>query len=200
MRARAARFRRAAFFVWAPVLCAAAVVGAGCVEERVVGGRVPFADIPGAETNIELPEDRRRGSVVGIDAPQVNPVQVAEDGEVTYTPRNGGDLLRVILHALANDHREEFAEQVLGEMTRQEYLDRGLDPAGAFDTLKERERDIRALVARMPNGELTPGARIKTVDRNVLRVWPQAQRGLAWNFMDMEFERGVYRLRWFGRQ
>lgn len=171
---------------------------ASCVEERIVGGRAPFSGLPGAETNIVIPSDRDADPAAALTP--TSPIEVAEDGAVTYRPRTGSALLRCLVHALDNEQREALAEQLLGKTTRAEYQERGLDPIEAFDALRERERDIRALYARMPGGEFSPGVRMRTVGRNILRIYPSSPADLTWNFMDVEHERGLYKLRWFGRR
>jgi hypothetical protein len=108
--------------------------------------------------------------------------------------------MRHIQRTLALDEREVFVEQVLSEPTRQEYHDRGLDPAQAFDTLRRHKRYIDELFRRMPMGERTPGVILSGLGDNIFRVklTGAAARGLQWTYFDMRLEQGNYRLMWFG--
>lgn len=168
----------------------------GCVTEEEPL-RLTFSNLPGAVNGSALaPAPKADG--IDNNPYQSDPIQEDEDGEIAIRARNGAELIRVIIWALAEDQREVFTNQILSDITYNEFIDRGLDPSDAFDMLKQHERDIRALYARMPQAELTPGATFRKIDRNMFRVTPQAKRDLRWTSMDMVFRRGVWTLRWFG--
>jgi len=71
----------------------------------------------------------------------------------------------------------------------------------AFDELKQREREIAELFARMPLGEYTPQVIREKVGHNMFRVKVTGVgvRDLYWRGFDMVLEEGNWRLRWFVR-
>ena len=107
--------------------------------------------------------------------------------------------MRHIQRTLYNNERDLFTEQVLSRMTRQEYLQRGLDPGEAFDTLKQREREIAELFSRMPLGEYTPQVIRTKVGHNMfrVRVTGVGVNDLYWRGYDMVLEGSDWKLRWF---
>jgi len=97
--------------------------------------------------------------------------------------------------------RELFTEQVLSAHTWQEFEDRGYPPEAAFDELVRRREDVLKFFGRVgPLGENSPQVLMRAVGDNIirLRLTGLAKEDLAWTFMDMSFEGGNWRLRWFG--
>jgi len=143
-----------------------------------------------------------------LSAEEQNIREELDDGRVVLTARSGRHLMVHVYTTLRDGERELFADQVLSTMTADEFRRRGRDPAEAFDMLSERLDSIKALFDMMPNGELTPGVvwdrlgRFGPRQENVvrLRVTGLGTEKLEWNFMDMVYEGGNWRLRWFGRQ
>ena len=122
-----------------------------------------------------------------------------EDGTVTLYAKSIKHLMNHIIYALENNEREVFVDQILSQITIQEFEERGLDPGIAFDELVKRKRDVYRLYHYMPMGEFTPGMIPKPVDTNIFRlsVSRQMHRELLWIGMDASFEGGNYKLRWF---
>ena len=100
---------------------------------------------------------------------------------------------------IQNDERDLFVEQVLSQITKDEFYERNLDPGYAFDELVARQRDIFRMFYFMPMGEYTPGLFTKSIGRNVFRLQLSRARNeeLYWIGIDSVFEKGNYRLRWF---
>jgi len=153
-------------------------------------------------------KDKQQGTSNRIDPENIHPVfgvpggQIrSEDpeGNVTLYAKSIKHLMNHIIHALEYEERDLFVEQILSEITVEEFQDRGLDPGMAFDELLTRKREVYRLFHFMPMGEGTPGLYPTTVGRNIFRL--QVSRvgrpGLLWIGMDASFERGNYRLRWF---
>jgi hypothetical protein len=127
-------------------------------------------------------------------------VRENDDGSVTLISKSGRQLMAHIQRTLAEEEKEQFTEQVLSEITRGEYFERGLDPGEAFDRLRKHQKDISKLFSRMPMGEHSPNVLMERVSRNVfrVRVTGQAKKGLdRWTGFDMVLEKGNWRLRWF---
>jgi len=122
-----------------------------------------------------------------------------DDGSITLYAKSVRQLMAHITTTIANGERDLFVEQVLSTLTKEEFYDRGLDPAIAFDELSDRQKEIGRLFYFMPMGEYTPGLFLETVGRNVFRLKvPRAgHQSLYWVGLDVVFEKGNYRLRWF---
>lgn len=119
-------------------------------------------------------------------------------GEVLLRSPTVRDLMRHILETIQNDEEALFTGQVLSEITRREFVERGHDPKHAFLELKRRQQDIRRLFRAMPAGEFTPGMLMQPVARNMFRLRVEGEPEMRWKFMDVVYEKGEYRLRWFG--
>jgi hypothetical protein len=182
-------------------LLLAAACAAGCTRyERVVHYRPPLSGIPGAQSATPFVSQGRTTKPADTTNSD-NRIRIEhEDGRVELISRNSLQLLTHLRATLVNDEEELFTEQVLSQRTRSEFIARGYDPAEAFKELKRRERDVYALLARMPMAEFTPGLLLQNVERNTfrLRVTGVGVNRLAWRSVDMIVEEGQWRLRWFG--
>lgn len=184
-----------------PLTIALMLVAGGCGYERVVYYNPPMAGLPGAVTGIK-PTGQTKGA--GEEAIGAKIVIEHEDGTIELISRNGLQLLTHIHNLLTAEDAEEaeqlFTEQILSDLTKQEFIDRGYDPAEAFKELKRREQDVMVLLAQMPMGEFTPGLYLKPMGRNIFRLElpPKISKGLNWTFVDMVVEFGKWKLRWFG--
>ncbi|MEO1007264.1 MAG: hypothetical protein AAFX79_01725 [Planctomycetota bacterium] len=131
-----------------------------------------------------------------------SPIRVEHpDGTITLFSRSGRDLMVHIRQTLIQNERDLFTEQILSDMTREEFLDRNVDPEAAFDELKARQRDVMQFFGRIgPFGEHSPMVFMEPQGGHVMRIrlTGMAQQGLRWTFMDMVLEEGSWRLRWFG--
>ncbi|QOJ01686.1 MAG: hypothetical protein HRU70_14830 [Phycisphaeraceae bacterium] len=179
------------------VAWAVLAVGGGCVEERVIYSDPPLAGVPGAVTGapvVGVSNPRGVGQVPDDEVVLPNP-----DGTFTLRQRNFRQLFLNIRWCLDEDRPGEFVRHVLSSRTRDEYLERGLNPADALKTIRARRDDFNRLLASMPGGELTPGLYVKTLGPNTFRleVTDRSADRLAWNGIDAVFEGGNYRLRWF---
>lgn len=174
----------------------------GCQpEEKVVRYRPILASIPGAQFNTPPVGDPLGGrSIDPAETDTDSLVIELPDGEKKLVMKTGRQLMAHIINTIDADERELFVEQVLSEITKREYLERGLDPRDAFDVFKKRRVDIMKLFNLMPMGEYTPGVYMKGVGGGVqrLKVSGPSAMDLRWNFMDMNYENGGWRLRWFG--
>jgi len=154
-----------------------------------------------------LPGSETTGVVTGPAGEYADPTRVP-DGQIvrenadkskTLIAKTGRHLMVHIYNCIADDDAKLFTDQVLSEMTKGDYYERGLDPRGAFDTIKARREDVVKLFAAMPAGEFTPGLMAENVDTNVRRVnlTGAAAKGLSWTGFDMVMEKGNWKLRWF---
>ena len=183
------------------LLLIAVLVGAGCTYERVVSRRAPLAGLPGAETSGEYDNSHLRQIHDVSEVDGVELVIEQPDGTVVLKSPSGRHLMVHIYTTIEDGDRELFTDQLLSEITRREFNERGYDPATAFDELVRRQEDVYKLFSRMPMGEYTPGVLTRNLGEKTLRleVTGQAARDLKWTFMDMVLERGDWKLRWFGR-
>jgi len=181
------------------------VAGAGCQPEQKIVNYKPFmAGLEGVQTQTPaVVEQQKTPAILAAEsAPADGLIQENPDGTKTVHSRSGLQLMSNIQRTLADNDAKLFAEQILSELTREEYLERGLDPTEAFKTLKPEEREIAKLFARMPLGEHSPNVTQEVIGRNIfrVRVTGQSMRGLEkWTGFDMVLENGNWRLRWFVR-
>lgn len=124
-----------------------------------------------------------------------------EDGNVTLYAKSIKHLMNHIIYALENNERDLFTEQILSQITIDEFTERGMDPGVAFDELVKRRRDIYRMFNYMPMGESTPGLYIKPIGENLFRlaVSRAGHQELLWIGIDVSFENLNYKLRWFVR-
>ncbi|USN99078.1 MAG: hypothetical protein H6810_13160 [Phycisphaeraceae bacterium] len=173
---------------------------AGCVETRVIPANKPFmSGLPGTQGGaFRLPAqsaaDNNPLAAKPGELRTTNP-----DGTVTLRSPTVRDLMRHILETIMADDQGAFTRDLLSDETRREFAERGYDPGEAFKELKRRREDIRRLFQAMPAGEFTPGVMMKPIGRNMFRLHAGGDPTMQWTFMDVVFDRGDYKLRWFGR-
>lgn len=183
----------------APALCIAiSITLAGCeMERRVVRYNPPLGRVPGAHAGMAVTGPK--GELIDPSGPGFEPVVEHEDGSVTLHARTGRHLMSHIARVLLDSDEKLFVDQVLSDVTRREYIERGLDPGEAFRTLQQHVNDVRALFRAMPLGEHTPGVIQQSMggkSRRLILDGPMVQ-GMRWVGMDMVQEKGEWRLRWF---
>lgn len=183
------------------VLLAIALVLGGCTYERVISRRAALAGLPGAESGVEYDNSHLRTLKDPTATGEVRLVIEQPDGSVILKSPSGRHLMMHIYTTIEAGDRDLFTDQLLSEVTRREFYDRGYDPGHAFDELVRRQDDVYKLFSRMPMGEYTPGVLWRSMGQKTMRleVTGQAARDLRWNFMDMVLEYGDWKLRWFGR-
>ena len=168
----------------------------GCRTERMVRYKPFFSGVGEAKTQTPAVGATNSDYARSVPASIVieNP-----DGSKTLLARSGRHLLTHILSTTRADEADLFTDQVLSDITRQEYIDRGLDPRQAFAALKERRQDIAMLTARMPMGEYSPNVIMSKIGPKMYRVRLSGQSAadLEWIGFDMVMERGNWKLRWF---
>jgi hypothetical protein len=186
-----------------PIILALAVAISGCKpEEKVVRYKPFFSGLDGVETREPTVIEQQPGMAGTEDAEITDDDLIIEneDGSKTLISRSGLQLMSHIRRLLAEGDADTFASQVLSQVTRDEYNQRQIDPRESFKTLKEREKDILLLFARMPMGESSPTVIVDQLGRNTfrVRVTGDARRGLGrYTGMDMIMEKGNWKLRWF---
>src|SRR5262249_46211737 len=153
--------------------------------------------LEGAESQTPAVVEKPKGPLTAADPANLDGqdalVQKNPDGSKTLISRCGLHLMHHIQQTLADGDEKLFAEQVLSQMTRDEYLGRGIDPRESFRTLKPHQADIAKLFARMPLGENSPNVNMSTVGHNIFRVQliGQAAKGLdRYTGFDMVLEKG----------
>ncbi len=184
--------------MYSMVLCALSLVLSGCQYERVVSQRNILSGVQGAQSGI--PSKKRTNTKPAIFAvPEGGIRQVDDRGNVTLYTKSFRHLMSHLAHAIQNDERELFVEQILSKVTRDEFVERDLDPGLAFDELVLRQQDIFRLFHFMPMGEYTPGITVEPLGMQTFRIAvdPGLHRDLRWTGIDAVFEDGNYRLRWF---
>ena len=158
-----------------------------------------FAGLEGAELGRQavIPSELRQDPTGGLSEDHIR-VENA-DKSVTLLAKTGRQLMIHIYTTLANDEREVFTREVLSATTREEYHRQGLDPALAFDAIKQREDDIIDLFNAIPYGENTPGVFLRPQGGKAFRVEASglARTNLSIVAIDMVMERGNWKLRWF---
>lgn len=180
----------------------------GCVREEVVGYRPSLLGTLAesqSQTPITLDDGRARpgardGQATDGSFDYNKLRQVHDDGKVTLIARRPYHLMVHIYYTLINNEPDLFAEQVLSELTREEFEARGRDPREAFEMIQARQAEVLKLFAAMPQGELTPGVLMDKVGPTVYRLEAvgSSARRLNWRFMDVTMEGGHWKLRWFG--
>jgi hypothetical protein len=173
---------------------------AGCTYEREIRRNSVLNKLREAqEGRLEPVEPRAVHPVFSL--PQGSIRVEDEEGNITLYAKSVRHLMDHIISTIENDERELFVEQVLSTITREEFEERGLDPGIAFDELKARRRDVYRVFHFMPFGEGTPGIYLEPIAQNIFRlaVSRSGHRDLYWIGIDIVFERGNYKLRWFVR-
>ena len=181
-------------------LCASAVSLLSC-EEKLTNYKPFLSGIEGMKTQTPAVQSKSKEKAgPTVEGDEADLVKKNDDGTVTLIAKTGRQLMAHILRTLAEDEKQQFAEQVLSEVTRGEYQQRGLNPEQAFETLKKDRKEISKLFNRMPMGEHSPNVIMEQLGRNLFRVrlTGQATKGLEkWTGFDMVLEKGNWRLRWF---
>lgn len=177
------------------------LVGAAGCETRYVRYNPPLANLPGAKTGVQpvYGEDLAvLASPMSKDT-TAEPVLKNADGTKTLVSRNARDLMFHIATTMREDDEKTFTEQVLSEATRDEFYQRGHDPAWAFRELKRRRVDVEQVFKALPQGDLTPGVRYEVVGQNVFRVRQHYldPKEYPWVGFDMKLEGSNWKLRWF---
>ncbi|MBS0188855.1 MAG: hypothetical protein JSS51_12370 [Planctomycetes bacterium] len=182
------------------IVAALGTLLAAC-ETHVVRYNPPLAGLPGAQTGEPPVLDstmRVTDTTLAAQATSKPYIENA-DGTKTLISRNGRDLMFHIATCMREDDEKTFTEQVLSEMTRDEFYAKGYDPKLAFRELKRRREDLEKLFKILPAGELSPGARMQTVGVNIMRVQVHYvdPESLPWCGFDMKLEGTNWKLRWF---
>jgi hypothetical protein len=186
---------------------------AGCKpEEKIVNYKPFFTGLEGMQTQTpavsQTPKDPALAGAAADPAELQDPAKAGEHqllrkdkkGTAFIIARSGAQLMYHIQKCLEEENPDLFAREVLCKATRQEYLERGLDPRDAYTTCKAAERQIAILFNRMPMGEHSPNVLMQQLGTNLFRVkiTGRAADDLErWIGYDMVFEDGNYRLRWF---
>lgn len=172
----------------------------GC-ETRYIHYNPPLANLPGAQTGIQpvYGEDLAVLDAATSKTPTSEPVIKNPDGTKTLVSRNARDLIFHIATTMREDDEKTFTEQVLSEMTRDEFYQRGHDPSWAFRELKRRRSDVEQVFKVLPQGDLTPGVRYEVVGPNIFRVRQHYldPQEYPWVGFDMRLEGSNWKLRWF---
>ena len=185
--------------VFGRLLCQwlAFVLLAGC-EEKVIQYHPFLAGLPNAET--QAVTTGPKGEYIDPTIVPGNKIeQKKADGSTTLVAKTGQHLMVHIFNCVQRDDARTFVDQVLSDMTKQEYYARGQSPERAFETIKDRKSDMVRLFRAMPSGEGTPGLLSDGVGQGVRRfvVTGKAAQGLSWIGIDMVMEKGNWKLRWF---
>ena len=170
----------------------------GCTSETRILTPPLMSRIPGATSAGDYERTTKPGEQQGVASSEKTLLE-KPDGSKYMVAHNGRELMLNILKCFDDELPELFVRDVLCSVTRAEYAERGLDPVQAYHTLRPRKADIMLLFERIPGGEFTPGMLVKTVGRNMFRLELTGKftSGLPYTGMDMMFENGNYKLRWF---
>lgn len=180
-------------------VCLAWCILGGCARETRVIRYNPFlGGLPEAQSNTPVVRDLGDYQDPTALAPE-ELVKEAPDGKKTLVARSGRHLMVHIFNTLQNNEQELFVDQVLATRTKDECYERGVEPGAAFEFLKAREEDVRALFNMMPAGEQTPGVLMQPLGGKAQRVQIRGlgTQDLYWTGFDMVMEGGNWKLRWF---
>lgn len=163
-----------------------------------------FGRLQGAPS--DRPDRISPGASGGLDPALLPPIrEELPTGDIVLRSRTGRDLMVHIQRALTSPdrelERELFTEQVLSAVTWNEFDERGLPPEAAFDELVRRREDVLKYFNRVgPLAEYSPQVLMRSMGKDTIRLQLTglAREDLTWTFMDMVFEGGNWRLRWFG--
>ncbi|MEC9374068.1 MAG: hypothetical protein VYC34_09495 [Planctomycetota bacterium] len=129
-----------------------------------------------------------------LDKPR-NPLRVEnEDGTIellSFAPRH---IVANLRETLLNEEYDLIYEQIISDRTKNEYIERGLDPLEARDFFQKRRRDILQFLARMPMGELTPGLFMRHIGGQVYRLELPNRANTRFIRLDFTWEHGVCKL------
>lgn len=180
-------------------MVATALLGAGCTEEKIISYRPWFAGLPGAQ-HATQPVGTAKGAMDVTALPGGKLIIEHDDGSVTLQARTPRHLMVHIFQTLRENQADLFVDQVLSQMTKEQYAQRGLNPLDAFKLLKEHEQDVNKLFTRMPAGARSPDVIFRKISPNVyrLKIGGLAAKGIKWTSMDITMEYGNWRLVWFG--
>lgn len=193
------------------VICAATV---SCTEKRIVAVRGGLHGFQGAES--ELSDVARKSKPSGASwegvlsrfypdsdahtrgeaVPGFPNRREMPDGSVHLVSRSPRDLIVHIVETLNQEEYELLYKQLLSERTKQAYRDRNRDPKEAVKFMVKRKKDVIDFLNMMPNGENTPGVRLKTLGPSRYALLPQHAEKLGKRFKEMEFaiEDGRFKL------
>lgn len=188
--------------------CLAGLVACLSACQPVVLDERPKNDLFGRlqGTSSERSDGASPGTLRTPDGMELAPIrEELPNGEIKLRARTARDLMVHIQRALTDPDRETeralFTEQVLSAVTWNEFDQRGLEPEAAFDELVRRREDVLKYFNRVgPLAENSPQVLMRVVGENTIRLQLTglAREGLRWTFMDMVYEAGSWRLRWFG--
>jgi hypothetical protein len=124
---------------------------------------------------------------------------VNDDGTKTLRAASARHVMLHIYMCLRDGEKELFTHQVLSESAKTAFADSGRTSDEAFEMLMVMRNDIVDLFNTMPGGERSPGVAVYPGDGKSLRlVAPRgAQSSLRLIGMEMDYEMGNWRLRWF---
>lgn len=169
----------------------------GCTYERVVYNRPLFGGLPGVQTQQQVTP--HRGGAVETSLTPAGELRVEdESGEVRLRIGSIRDLMYQIAWVLEENEAEIFVEQLLSDVTRREFAERGIDPVEGFNELKRHEADVRGFFERVPQGEFTPGVFRQKVGDRTFRLSASGPGRRGYRFIDVVQQREGWRLRWFG--
>ena len=182
------------------LLCASTGLLGGCTYEREISRSGMLIGVEGAEFAGKAKHDTRNVPDF-LRTPDEGIRVEHDDGSITLYTKSMRQLMTQITIAIQNGERELFVDQILSTKTKEEFIERGLDPGMAFDELVTRQRDIFRLFYFMPMGEYTPGVFLKGIGRNEfrLKISRANNQTLRWTGIDASFEKTNYRLLWFVR-
>lgn len=182
----------------------AASLLAGCeMERRVVAVRGGLHGLPGAVGG-EGPPPPAQGPTLanpmGYTAPEgTGPTLRVESpgGDITLVSRNARELAYHLRSTLADNEYDLLYDQLLSTQTKDEYLDRGLDPREAIRFFEAFRLEIARLLSQLQFAERVPMDLGEPIGANRYRleVPPGTiEPPLRFRRFDYAFERGGARL------
>ncbi len=186
----------------------------GCVEKRVVAVRGNLQSLSGASGGYELGADADRppskdfesalaksDESAGRSAPgepiEGRPLRrMMPDGSVLLISRSPRHVMIHLFETLRDEEDELLLNQVISNRLREEYEERGKDPAMIVRELRRERQEIVKLMTAMPMAEQTPGALMRTTGRNVFEVTAPGGPALDQKFkrLSVVIEKGSFRL------
>lgn len=199
-----------------PILIAASLLGTsfGCVEERVVAVRGNLQSLSGASGGYQLGPDTKRppskdfestlaraDESAGRSAPgepiEGRPLRrLMPDGSILLISRSPRHVMIHLFETLRDEEDDLLLSQVISGRLRDQYEKRGEDPRKIVRELRRERREIVKLMTSMPMAEQTPGALMRTTDRNVFEITAPGGPALDQKFkrISVVIEQGSFRL------
>lgn len=167
-------------------------------EEKIVKYNPFLAHIPGAETQTKPVGERFENYDDPTKLAGDKTVIENSDGSVTLVAKSVRHLMTNITLCLQYEDDELMLEQVISQQTKERFRAEGKDPAESVKFLKDNQKDVAALFARMPFGEHSPNIILEQPARRtiMLELTGLAAKDMRFTELWAVMEKGNWKLLW----